>query len=83
MKELAFKLFGIAQARFPRQMGAIMRKVTSTIPKLSRKKKKAFPTAGIEAANKAARVKVHPPRDPQRTNGVLAANKAAGIPGAQ
>lgn len=78
-----YTLFAKAQARYPKYVGAVMRKVMALMPKLSKKKTKPLGrTSGVAAANKAARVKAVGTRDPKRTNGVLAANKAAGVPGA-
>lgn len=95
---IIYKWFAIAQARYPRQVGRLMRLATSTIPRMVRRKHsgvaggKMAAGGGVETKGRASgevgtadpqRDQGDPQRDPRRTNGILAANYAARVPGAR
>lgn len=109
---IIYKWFAIAQARYPRQVGRLMRLATSTIPRMVRRKHsgvaggKMAAGGGVETKGRASgeagtadpqrdqggswcdqcgsqRDQGGSQRDPRRTNGILAANYAARVPGAR
>lgn len=73
-----YTLFAVAQARHPKAVGKIMRKLTSAAPGSAKKKKRDSSSAGGD--NGKARLPVHEVGDRPRTDGIQAANRAAGVP---
>lgn len=78
---IIYKWFAKAQARYPKQVGKLMRLATSSVPKgTSRKTATHETTSSVTPPTPPA---PKPQRDPNRTSGILAANYAARIPGAE
>ncbi|MDK8450397.1 hypothetical protein [Corynebacterium mastitidis] len=79
-------LFVKAQARYPVATGALMHRVVAAASGSSKKRAPEAPgtserISGMSAANRTAGIEAPEKASVRRTNGVLAANAAAGVPG--